>query len=130
MSDTTIKQVIAGLLDIRARREVLRNSYKEQDAKLVEAEERGENWLLAKLQELGVDNVKTDVGTAFTQVKQRASIGDWNALVGFIKETGEVDILQHRINETNLKTVVESRGGELPPGVEISPVRTVTIRKA
>lgn len=130
MTTPKIEQVIEGLLKIRDKRAELKAAFKIEDDKLAEMEERGENWLLSHLTDLGVDNVKTQFGTAFTQTKMRSSIGDWGHFSTWAAETGNVDLLQHRLNEANLKTYMESSGNQLPPGVATSPVRTITIRRS
>lgn len=125
-----LPRVVDGLVDIRNRLEALKAEYDAKTKSLKEAEERGENWLLGCMQHLGLDQLKVPSGTAYLQTKQRSGIGDWNAFSQWSAATGNVDLLQHRLNEQNLKRFLEENGGQLPPGVSTSPVRTVVIKRA
>lgn len=124
--------VVERMVQIRDRRAQLKKEFEEQDKKLREAYERGEAWLLKHMQENGHKSIKVEgegTYTVFTKVQKRYSFGDWGGFVDWVKQTGEVDLLQHRVSSTNVDAYVKEHG-ELPPGIKQDPVVKVNIRKA
>lgn len=130
MSEAKIEGVVARMIDIRDRRATLKQEFEEKDKLLREMYDKGEAWVLNALSELGVDSVRVASGTAFITTKVRSSIADWNAFSNFIRESGEVDMLQHRVSDTTLKEFMESNAGATPPGITVSPERVVNIRRS
>lgn len=123
------QQVVDKMLALREQRAKLKKEFEEQDRKLREMYERGENWLLKHLQDTGHKSFKVDGATVFTKVNNRYSFGDWAAFSEWVKQTGEVELLQHRVSSTNMETFTKENG-ELPPGIKKDPVVSVNIRKS
>lgn len=123
------QQVVDRMLALREQRAKLKKEFEEQDRKLREMYERGENWLLKHLQDTGHKSFKVDGATVFTKVNNRYSFGDWTAFSEWVKQTGEVELLQHRVSSTNMETFTKENG-ELPPGIKKDPVVSVNIRKS
>lgn len=123
------QQVVDRMLALRERRAKLKKEFEEQDRKLREMYERGENWLLKHLQDTGHKSFKVDGATVFTKTNNRYSFGDWAAFSEWVKKTGEVELLQHRVSSTNMEAFTKENG-ELPPGIKKDPVVSVNIRKS
>lgn|SRR5690554_3174927 len=126
----TPQAVVDRMLAIRDRRAELKKEFEAQDKLLREQYTRGENWLLRHLQDTGHKSFKVDGATVFTKVQHRYSFGDWAAFSDWVKQTGQIELLQHRVSSTNMDTYLKESEGEMPPGVKHDPVVSVNIRKA
>lgn len=120
--------IIKAMLDLRDQRSQLKKAFEESDRVLRKKYERGENWLLQHMQETGHDKFSAGGATVYTSMNQRTSIPDWNAFCDYIRETGQVDLLQKRISSTNLKELMKDSPTP-PPGVAVEEVVSVNIRK-
>jgi len=118
------------MLVIRERRSALKKEFEAQDKKLRDLYARGENWLLKHMQDTGHKSFKVDGATVFTKSTKRYSFGDWPAFAAWVKDTGNVDLLQHRVSSTNMDEFVKESEGEFPPGITHDAVVNVNIRKA
>lgn len=132
MTDTSSKfdSVVEKMVALRDQRAELKKQYEEQDRKLRELFARGEAWVLDHLTKAGATSMKGAAGTAFVKEDLRVSLGDWDALAGYVVESGDVDMLEHRVSKTAVKSYMERTGGELPPGVTTRTERVVQIRRA
>lgn len=82
---------------------------------------------------LGVDTFSTPAGTAFRNIKEKFSIPRWDDLVGYIKRTGNFQVLQKRVSPLAVKEIRDTDGA-LPDGLESFvevefAVRSPTARK-
>ena len=123
------EQVVERMIAIRDARAALKAKYEAEDKKLKEQYERGEGWLLNELQSSGTTGLKFECGSVTQTTTMQASIGDWGALSRFIVENNEVDLLQHRVSTTALKTYLEAAGDKVPPGINVTNIRGITIRR-
>lgn len=123
------EDIIQRMLELRDQRSQLKKQFEEDDRKLRKMYERGENWLLQHMHETGHEKFTAGGATVFQSKTTRASIPDWTALCDYIRETGEVDLLQKRVSSTNLKEFMKS-GNPTPPGVKVEEVVNVNIRKS
>ena len=132
MSDNTSKfnSVVERMVAIRDQRSELKKQFEEADRELRELFARGEAWLLNHLTETGATSMKCPSGTAFVKEDLRVSLGDWDALAQYVIESGDVEMLEHRVSKTAVKTFMEQNNGELPPGVTTRTERVVQVRRA
>lgn len=125
----TVEQVVSTIMGIRAKRAELKAAFTAEDEKLKEAEAKGELWLLTQLNAVGADSIKTPVGVVYKQRKRRSSFGDWNAFTQWAVLNNQVDMLQHRLNESAVGAYIEETG-ELPPGVSSEVEVVAVVRKS
>lgn len=125
----TAQQVVDRMKDIREKRSQLKKEYEEQDRKLREQWDRGEAWLMKHMQDTGHKSFKVDGATVYTSTKSRYKVPDKDAFKQYLKQTGNLDLVQLRVSETNMREVVEE-SGELPPGVTSEEIISVNIRKS
>ena len=123
------EQVVERMIAIRDARSVLKAKYEQEDKNLREQYERGEAWLMGELQTSGATGLKFDCGSVTQTTTMQASIGDWGALSRFIVENNEVDLLQHRVSTTALKSYLEASCDKIPPGINVTNIRGITIRR-
>lgn len=114
-------QSVANLVKMyREIREVLRDKRKEfeifeENAKDMQA--RISMALRDIADNLGVDNFKTEYGTAYRNVKTQYRVGNWDQTLEWMKETGNYQILEHRVAKLATKEIHETTG-QIPPGIE------------
>lgn len=122
--------VVEAMVQIRDRRAQLKKEFEAEDKKLKEKWSRGERWLISHLQEHRLSNMGIDdKWTVFKTETLRAGVGDWNAISDHIKETGDVDLLEHRISSKSVKEFMEVNNGQVPPGVSVDTKLNINIRK-
>jgi len=74
-------------------------------------------------------SVRTDFGTAVLSKKTTYYAQDREALKTFIIDTGNIDFLQNRLNQSNVQTYVEEHDGLLPPGAASTTEYVISVRK-
>lgn len=126
---STTEELIAETLCIREEL-----SAKRQEWETFEAEKKARLEVIQmQLREIadsvGTDSLKCKFGTAFKQVKEYFRVGDWDQIIGYIKETGNYHMLEKRIGKLATKEIYDTTG-QLPPGVEYSSEIEMVIRKA
>ena len=124
------EQVVERMISIRDMRAALKARYEAEDKKLREMWDKGEAWLLNEVQTAGSKGMKFECGTVSLTTTMQASIGDWGVFSRFVVENNEPDLLQHRVSTTALKTYLEASGDKVPPGINVTNIRGITIRRS
>ena len=126
----TADEVVAAYVKLRDKRSELKKLWEEQDAGLKNNQEKLEQWLLKNLEKLGADSIKTGAGTAYKQLKLRASPADFDLAFRWAAEHGTPDLFQKRVSDTFVKQYMEDNGGELPAGINIFSEMVVGVRRS
>lgn len=124
-----INEVVGRMVEIRDRMDARRKDYEKAQQRDRKLWERGEQWLMQAMEHQGMTNAATATHTVFFSDSLRASCGDWSELSEFIAQTGQVDLLEHRVSSKSVKDYMENNGGELPPGVKTFTQRKINIRR-
>ena len=74
--------------------------------------------LREKAEAIGTDSFKGSYGTAFKQVKEKFTIGDWTKFTDWLNQTQNFQALQKRVSPNAIKDIREAEGS-LPPGVDV-----------
>jgi hypothetical protein len=124
-----IEQLIDRYVKLRDKKAVMKAEYEASVAKIDEAMEKVENFILGHLNANGVDSVGSPAGTAFKSTVTSATVKDWDALLDYIKRDQAWNLLDHRVNKT---AVIEYKdaNNDLPPGVNWREEAVVRIRRA
>lgn len=85
--------------------------------------------MLAQVNAIGGDGVMTANGTVSKTTKFTASIADMSAFWTFIVATGDFDMIDKKANVTRVKEYVEENAGVLPPGVNLTSVDLVNVKR-
>jgi hypothetical protein len=96
----------------------------------LEKKEKLSGWLLNFLETNGLDNAKTRHGTVHTTTRSSASLADAEAFMQYVIAHNEFDLLDRRANATAVKQFVKEHDGNLPPGVNLTSMVTVGVRRA
>lgn len=111
-----------------------RKGYKAREAKVKTFLSIISMTLRDKGDQLGVDNFKTDNGTAYRNTKETFRVANWDDIVAYLKETHNFQIIQKRVSPNAVKEIRET-DGQIPPGIEPYvevefAVRSPTARKS
>jgi len=77
----------------------------------------------------GAESIKTAEGTCYTSTRYTASLADPKAFMDFIIANNLFDLLDRKANVTAVKDYVTEHN-TLPPGVSLSSIATVGVRRA
>jgi len=114
-----INEAIAEYVKVRDELAVERKKFNEYEAVHKMYLEKISMWLRDKADDLGVDNFKTQSGTAFRTVKTsyRVAGAGWDEFIAWIQETGNFQCLEKRVAKNATKEIHDETGA-VPPGIE------------
>lgn len=126
---TATEKLVAEYLALRDLKAETTQRHKDELKQTEDQLEKLEAALLGTLQEMGVDSFKTGAGTVFTTKRLFASIADKAELSDYIRQTGQVELLQSRVSTEALKAFMDEHNGACPPGVKATHERTLSVRR-
>lgn len=128
MADVAAK--VQKYIDIRNELDAKRKAYQEEEKNLKAMLEDIQFEILNISDELGVDSLKTEFGTAYRSVKSSYRILDWDAYLEWAEQNGALHTLQKRVTKSAVDEIVnEDLEGDLPPGLDLYTEVTINIRK-
>lgn len=127
--DDDIDRLVRVFVKIRDKKAEVTREAKDQEAALEADLVKIRRKLLAYCKETGVEKVGTESGTFFRSVKTRYGTSDWESMHKFILEHEIPDLLDKRINQTNMKQFLEENPDLLPPGLNVDREYAVTVRR-
>ena len=125
----SIENLTSAYLNIIAKRSELSAKYKKEDAELIEAQEQLKAALLNYCDEHGVESVRTAEGLVYKTSKEKYWTYDWDHFHAFVIENRCPELLDRRINQSNLREFLEDNPEKLPKGLNKSVDVSVTVRK-
>jgi hypothetical protein len=129
MEITDLNTALTTLNKIEDTRDTLRNTYEKRDAKLKEAKEQVEAYLMEEMKRLNLTAFEAPgEGVASIKIKRRFGCGDWGTFWNWITENKCPNILQKRILDSEMQTYLDSSGG-LPPGVSTEAKQVIIVTK-
>lgn len=128
-----VDDLIATYIGLRNQLATDRKGYKQRETAIKGRLEIISMILRDRADTLGVEAFRTDVGTAFRNVKETFRVANWDEVVAYVKETGNFQILQKRVSPNSVKEI-RTIDGQVPPGLETRvevefAVRVPTVRK-
>jgi hypothetical protein len=114
---------------LRDHKALLEAEHKARVAEVNAQMQNAESFLLNMMNETGQSNAGFAAGTVIVSTKTLPSLKDKGALINYIKQTGEVELLQARVSTTAVKEFMEAHDNQVPPGVEITVSREISIRR-
>lgn len=132
MAETIEKPKVEDIVDqyikLRARKAARKAAYDADVAEIDRMLDKVENYLLGRMTEDGVDSYKTAAGTAYTQTKTSANVGDWDMLLPFIRDNELWNMLERRVSKTAVEEYRQAHD-DLPPGINWRAEKVVNIRR-
>lgn len=114
---------------IRDALKVLEDKHETEKAPLLEAKKLVEGWLQQFMETARCESIKTQYGTCHFTSRTTASVADPQAFMDFVIQNKQFDLLDRRANATAVREYVKDHQGAQPPGVNLSTIRTVGVRR-
>jgi|TARA_R110000803_G_C11902211_1_gene312245 hypothetical protein len=114
---------------IRSKRSELSANFKEEDKALSEKLDAVKAALLKYCDEQGVESVRTAEGLFYRSTKTRYWTSDWESMHKFILEEGVPELLDKRVNQTNMRQYLEENPDAVPMGLNVDSEYTLSVRK-
>jgi hypothetical protein len=86
--------------------------------------------ILAHMKEIGAESLRTEAGIVYRTVRTMYATSDWESMHKFILEHGVPDLLEKRIQQTNMRAFLEENPELLPPGLNANSEYSVTIKRS
>ena len=130
MSDKiTPSKLVAVYKKIRAKRSELSAEFKEKDSALVAQLDKVKAAMVEFCDDNGVESVRTEEGLFYRTTKTRYWTSDWESMHGFILEHKVPELLDKRVNQSNMKQFLEENPDLVPAGLNADSEYVVTVRK-
>lgn len=127
--EVPIDKIVDTYIKIRDKKDALTNQYKQDAAALDEEMAVLKHKLVEISKDTGVTSFSTPTATAFRTVKTRYWTNDWESFYGFLQEHGAMQLLEKRIQQSNMKDFMEQNPDKHPPGLNIDSEYDITIRR-
>jgi hypothetical protein len=114
---------------IRDARAELSAQFKQKDEELATQMDEIKRALLDYCKEQNVESVRTDAGLVYRTVRTRYWTSDWESMHKFIVDNNLPQLLEKRLNQTAVKSLLEEDPEMLPPGVNVDSEYAITVRK-
>jgi len=124
----TTDQLTLMYRQLREKKDELDKAHKAKLKPFNEAMEQIEGILATKMRTDGLQNLKTENGTAFFSTRTDIKVQDASAFREWAQQTGRYDMFQSRVSKEAVEEFVKS-GNPLPPGLAYDAVTTVIVRK-
>jgi hypothetical protein len=114
-------------------RDALEDNYKSYMAKKADLEEQInviQSELLEILKDLDATSIKTTHGSARRSIKERYTTNDWERFHKFIVEHNAPELLERRIQQTNMKQFLEENPDLHPAGLNVDRTYAITVRRS
>ena len=129
MGDITADKLTKAYIRIREERAKLSAEFKDKDSVLSRQLEIIKQGLLDYCNAHNVESVRTSEGLFYRSVKQKFWTNDWEKMHEFIKEHQVPELLEKRLNQTNLKQFLEENPESKPEGLNIDSEYSIAVRK-
>lgn len=127
---TKFEQVVGVMIQFRDQLAEEKRLYEEKTAALREKLEKGEAWLLDQINNAGVNSMKCPAGTVYISETMAVTAADKAGFAEFVRNTGEIELLEMRPSKSAIKEYMDRNGGALPPGITTRTERSLNIRRA
>ncbi len=122
--------VVAHYLTLRDTKTKMDAEHKARVAEIDAQMKNAESYFLHYLNTTGQSGSKFDAASLVVKTKTQTNLKDKAAFSEFIKATGQIELMQMRVSSTAVSEYMEQNNNQLPPGVEVTQVRAVEIRRA
>lgn len=85
--------------------------------------------MMQTLDKIGAQSIKTSQGTVYVSARYSASLADPKAFMDYVIANNKFDLLDRKANATACRDFVAETGSQ-PPGVNLSAIRTLGVRRA
>ena len=65
----------------------------------------------------------------YSTIKSKVWTDNWDSFYKFIEARGLFDLLERRIHQSNIKSFLDDNPDDIPEGLNIESIKTVTVRR-
>jgi uncharacterized protein YccT (UPF0319 family) len=124
-----VSQYVEKYLALKDKISELEEAHKVKLAPMKEMLTKIENAIMAELNRLGADSMKTPAGTAYKSSFVSVSVADRSMFMEFLQSADLWHMLDVKANKTAVKEY-RAANGDLPPGINYREEVTVNIRRS
>lgn len=124
----TVDKRVDQYIQIRDELARRKKAYEESIEPLVNAQNILTGWMQKFLKDAGADSIKTSHGTCYSTTKYSASLEDAASFMAYVKANNAYELLDKKANVTACRDFVEKNGTQ-PPGVKLSSISTIGVRR-
>lgn len=128
-STISVERLTRAYLKIRDKRAELKAKYDEEETALSKQLDKVKSALLDYCKEQNVESVRTSAGIFYRTVKTRYWTNDWESFHKFVVDMEAPELLEKRINQTNMKAFLEDNPESVPPGLNTDSEYVISVRK-
>ena len=125
LDDNQLEKLMQADINMRESIQELENTISEIKTKRAQVQSA----LNEACRTLNVSSVKTKVGTLTRKLKTRYWTSDWPQMYKFMKDHDALELVEKRIQQTNIKQFIVDNPDIAPPGVQSTSEYTVSILK-
>lgn len=114
---------------LRDERTALKRRYQEEDVKLRSQQDAIEAAMLEFLNKTGSESIRTGSGTFYKSTQSSVRMEDWEAFLDYVQKNERWDLLHRAASKSAVEEYLTANG-ELVPGVSMSRITTVNIRRS
>ena len=127
----TLDTVVQSYVETRAKIKEL----EDQISELKAFQAKKEEYLNQQMTLMGVENVKTAHGTAYSTVAESVTVADQGAFFDWVQRTGSWECIEKRAAKTAILQIMgddegNGRPNPLPPGLNYTAIKKINIRKS
>lgn len=123
-----VEKYVRQYLAIREILKKLDDAHDEARKEWVDEHNKLTGLLQAFMDAHGADSIKTSEGTCYNSTRYSASLADPQAFMNYVIEHSQWDLIDRKANATACRDFTAEKGAP-PPGVNLSSLRTVGVRR-
>jgi hypothetical protein len=116
-------------IQLRDKLKEMDKEHEERRKPLLDLQTVLSGWLTEFLEKTDGTAIKTKSGTVYLSTRYSASLADPEVFFQFVLANEAYELLDRRANSTACKDYVTEKGS-LPPGVNLTAIKTVGVRRA
>jgi len=124
-----VEQRIGQYVECRDAIARAKDEFEKSIAPLVDLQNKLTGWLQRFMETNGATSIKSKQGTCYASTRYTASLADPEAFMKYVISNQQFDLLDRKANVTAVKDHVKEKGA-LPPGVNLSAIETIGVRRA
>jgi hypothetical protein len=125
-----IDKLVDVYIKIRDARDTIRKEAEAKEAELQEQLDVIEQNILELCKNTGATSIKTEHGTAIRTVKNRYTTNDWERFYAFMFEHQAPQLLERRIQQSNMKQFLDENPDLHPAGLNVDSTYAITVRRS
>jgi len=125
-----VDKLVSVYIKIRDARDKIRREAENKEAELDDQLYVIEQEILELCKATNATSIKTEHGTAIRTVKNRYTTNDWERFYEFMFEHGAPQLLERRIQQSNMKQFLEENPDLHPAGLNVDSAYAITVRRS